>query len=175
MDDKELVRKVLGGDNSCYSEIVKRHTPAVFSATLRLMRDKDMAAELTQQAFVRAFERLCYFHSSNLREWLLVIAYHLCINAQTKQNRHRTIRDYRMAETVAYEPYSEERERMIMQMETAIDNLPGDDRDIIRMHYYEQISTKDIAERKGLSQSNVLVKLSRIREKLRNTIRYERD
>ena len=55
-------------------------------------------------------------------------------------------------------------------MEQAIGELPEQDRTIIQMHYYEHCKTDDIARATGLSQSNVLVRLHRIRERLRKAL-----
>ncbi|MCD7720605.1 MAG: RNA polymerase sigma factor [Prevotellaceae bacterium] len=175
MDDNELVRRVLGGDDASFSLIVRRHSPAVFSTTLGLLRDRAWAEELTQRTFVRAFERLGSFRHENLRQWLRAIAYHLCLNELASERRRRTVKGERLEETVADEPYSEERERMIGLVERALEDLPEKERDVIKMHYYERLSTKEIAQRLGTTQANVLVRLSRIREKLRKSLRYERD
>jgi len=66
--------------------------------------------------------------------------------------------------------YSEEHEARLQQMEAAIATLPEADQQLLHLHYYERCSTADIAHRTGLSQSNVLVKLHRIRERLKNIL-----
>ena len=58
-------------------------------------------------------------------------------------------------------------------MKKAIDQLPEQDRQIIAMHYFDGLKTDGIAAQLGLSQSNVLVKLHRIREKLRKELQNE--
>jgi RNA polymerase sigma-70 factor (ECF subfamily) len=58
-------------------------------------------------------------------------------------------------------------------MEKAVETLPEQDRQLIRMHYYQQVKTDEIARQTGLSQSNVLVRLHRIRDKLRKMMSSE--
>ncbi len=169
MTDRQLVDSILKGNREHYSEVVRRHTSAVFSATLSLTKRREMARELTQQTFVRAYERLDCFRSDNLKGWLLSIAYHLALSTLAQEKRHCTspVED---TEAVADEDYSEEHEQRLQRMESAIGQLTPSDRDIIRLHYYEHLTTKQIAERKAMTQSNVLVRLSRIREQLRKQI-----
>jgi RNA polymerase sigma-70 factor (ECF subfamily) len=58
-------------------------------------------------------------------------------------------------------------------MEQAIGQLPEQDQTIIRLHYYQQQKTDEIAQQTGLSQSNVLVRLHRIRDRLRRSLGAE--
>ena len=60
-------------------------------------------------------------------------------------------------------------------MEAAIAQLSEQDQQLLRLHYYEECRTADIANRTGLSQSNVLVRLHRIRERLKEAMTHERN
>lgn len=60
-------------------------------------------------------------------------------------------------------------------MEEAIERLPDEERWIIKWHYYEKISLKDISTRLGQSESNIKVRIFRIREKLKTIIQNEED
>ena len=71
--------------------------------------------------------------------------------------------------------YSEEHEAQLQQMEAAIAQLPEQDQQLLRLHYYDHRHTADIARQTGLSQSNVLVKLHRIRERLKKAMTHERN
>jgi RNA polymerase sigma-70 factor (ECF subfamily) len=64
---------------------------------------------------------------------------------------------------------------MLSAMERAIGRLPDVDRQIIQLHYYKGKKTSEIAAMLNLSNSNVLVKLHRIREQLKKEMEYERD
>ena len=73
------------------------------------------------------------------------------------------------------EPFSPDHEARLQQMEAAIATLPAADQQLLHLHYFEQLKTADIARRTGLTQSNVLVKLHRIRERLKNILTHERN
>ncbi len=168
-NDRLLVNSVLRGEKERYSDIVRRYTSAVFAAAMSITRQRETALELTQQTFVRAYERLAFFRSDNLKGWLLTITYHLSINFLARENRHKSISVEGAPEMVDSQ-YSPEHEERLQLMERAIDALPIDDRDIIRMYYYSRLSTKEIAEQTKMTQSNVLVRLHRIRDRLRREL-----
>ena len=185
MTDRELANKVLrDNDHRCFAEIVKRYSGIVFSKTLSIVRREELAKELTQQTFIRAYERLAYWRNDSLGPWLTTIAIHLALNELEREKRMRvdavlsssgdsgkTHATY--ASSVSYNDYDEGHEARLQCMEQAIASLPEQDREIIRLHYYQQVKTDEIARQTGLSQSNVLVRLHRIRDKLRKMLSPE--
>lgn len=93
---------------------------------------------------------------------------------EDKERRHRT--ESIDGRTIIHEnSFSDEREELIRRMEKAIGELPPNDREIIRMHYYENRKADDIASKLKMSKSNVLVRLHRIRGQLKKKISYGND
>lgn len=94
---------------------------------------------------------------------------HLALNAIDKEKRRKT---EQLDDNIPRqsEEYSEEHELMLQRLEEAIDELKPDDKAIIQLHYYEKKSTKDIAAKLNMSNSNVLVRLHRIREQLKKKL-----
>lgn len=164
MTDRELVNRVLSdSDQQSFAEIVKRYSGMVFSKSLAVVRQEDLAKDVAQQTFIRAYERLAYWHNDSLGPWLVTIAMHTALNELERERRHAQ-------QVPVAEDYDPERETLLQRMEQAIDELPEQDRTIIQMHYYEHCKTDDIASATGLSQSNVLVRLHRIRDRLRKAL-----
>ena len=183
MTDRELVAQVIQGRQQAFAEIVHRYSGMVFSKALGVMHTEDGAAEVTQQTFVRAYESLAAWRGTKMGAWLGIIAVHTALKLLDKERRRRTSSlDELPPHTIdaagsepAESSYSEEHEARLQQMEAAIASLPEQDQQLLRLHYYEQQKTADIARRTGLSQSNVLVKLHRIRERLKNILTHERN
>lgn len=174
MTDKELAQEVvMHGSHRAFAEIVHRHSGMVFSKALGVMHTEEGAAEVTQQTFVRAYESIDAWRGTNLAPWLAAIATHTALKLLDKERRRRTtpldtLPVAALGDGIAESPsYSEEHEARLQQMETAIAQLPEQDRQLLRLHYYDQRRTADIARQTGLSQSNVLVRLHRIRERLK--------
>ena len=168
MTDRELVNRVLNDRHQqSFAEIVSRYSGMVFSKALSVVHREELAKEVAQQTFIRAYERLAYWRKDSLGPWLAAIAMHLALNHLSKMQRQRTdsIEDKPLPDMS--DDYSEERENMLSAMDRAIERLPEIDRQIIMLHYYKSKKTSEIATILNLSNSNVLVKLHRIREQLK--------
>lgn len=180
MTDRELANKVIkDNDQQCFAEIVRRYSGLVFSKTLSIVRREELAKEVTQQTFIRAYERLAYWRNDSLGPWLATIAMHLALNEleYERKNRKEAIPSTREPGNgnipFPADDYDAEHEGRLQRMEKAIADLPEQDRQIIQLHYYQQVKTDKIARLTGLSQSNVLVRLHRIRDKLRKVLSAE--
>lgn len=170
MTDRELANKVLHDNNQqCFAEIVRRYSGIVFSKTLSIVRREELAKEVTQQTFIRAYERLAYWRNDSLGPWLSTIAAHIALDELDHERKSKTA----IQSSSPAEDYDAAHEECLQRMEKAITTLPDQDREIIRMHYYQQVKTDEIARRTGLSQTNVLVRLHRIRDKLRKMLSKE--
>ena len=194
MTDRELAQEVtLHGSHKAFAEIVHRYSSMVFSKAIGVMHSEDGAAEVTQQTFVRAYEHLDAWRGTQLGPWLSAIATHTALKLLDKERRRPTTSldalpsialsdshldsgdspSIALGDSVAEStPYSDEHEARLQQMEAAIASLPEADQQLLRLHYYEQQRTADIARQTGLSQSNVLVKLHRIRERLKKLMTH---
>ena len=183
MTDRELANKVIhDNDQRCFAEIVRRYSGMIFSKTLSIVRREELAKEVTQQTFIRAYERLAYWRNDSLGPWLTTIAMHTALNELERERRSRTSFFRTSIEESAKDrtspsssisltnDYDTEYEDRLQRMEKAIATLSEQDRQVIHLHYYQQVKTDEIARLTGLSQSNVLVRLHRIRDKLRKML-----
>lgn len=172
MEDREIVNDILRhGHTKCYEEIVRRYSGVVYSKALGICHAADMAREITQQTFVKAYVRLSDWRGDgSLAPWLTVIAMHLAVSTLEKERCRRTLP---IVCELPDMPYNEEHEQRLVRMEQVIRTLPEVDRQIIRLHYYEQCRTEEVARRMGMTQSNVLVKLHRIRERIKKQMEGE--
>ncbi len=178
MNDKELVREVLdSGRTKSFAIVVKRYSGMLYSKSLGVVHSKELAAEVVQQTFIKAYANLDSWRGDQLGPWLSMIAMHTALNLLDKERRRRTlsIDDQPCATETTTEDYSPEHEQRLQQMESAIGRLPETDQMLIRLHYYEHKKTDEIANKMKLTQSNVLVKLHRIRERLRKEMNHGRN
>ena len=181
MTDRELAYQVTQcGNQKAFAEIIHRYSGIVFSKALGVMHTEEGAAEVTQQTFVRAYENLDTWRGTALGPWLTAIAAHTALKLLDKERRRRAsslddLPDRVLSGIPAESSYSEEHEARLQQMEAAIAALTEADQQLLRLHYYDGCKTADIARRTGLTQSNVLVKLHRIRERLKALMNHERN
>ncbi len=79
LDDRELIRKVRAGQREAFNELVSRYQKRIFQAVYRLLRDYEDASELTQDAFILAYQAIKGFRlRSSFYTWLYRIALNLC-------------------------------------------------------------------------------------------------
>ncbi len=173
MSDREIVREIIDkGHNNRFADIVHKYSGLVYSRALTICHREEMASEITQQTFVKAYEQLSVWRGQEMGAWLSIIATHTALHLLEKEKRRRG-RPAEEMQNLADEGFDEEREEQIRMMENAISRLPEQEQELIQRHYYQQEKTADIAQNMGLSQQNVLVKLHRIREKLKQALRFD--
>lgn len=172
--DIELIREVLQNNNArAFETLMKRYTSSVYGAALRLMKDEDNAAEVTQLAFIQAYKQLESWRGENFGAWVTIIANHIALRLLEKEKR-RAIDDLTIDEVqVIDEGYDELKEQRLQSLEAAVEELPEQDRQIIRWHYYDGIPLQQIAERLGQTENNIKVRIFRIRERLKKKIEHE--
>ena len=174
MEDKVIVDSILrSGRTQLFSLIVKKYGSAVYAKALAIIKDAEEAKEIAQQTFVNAYQQLEDWQGTQLGPWLVAITCHLSLNALEKAKRKSSV-DAEQVQ-IPDEAYSEEREERLRRMEQAISELSPQDLQIIRLYYYNKVKTEDIAQALHLSQSNILVRLHRIRERLKKQLQNEKD
>lgn len=171
--DKELVRKVLDGDDQAYRTLVERYQHMVYTLGVRMLGDPELAEETSQDVFVKAYTALGTFRgAAKFSTWLYKIAYHRLLDAADRERRRRSWQGdpgkEQLNRPAAEDTWSglmaEERRYWLLQ---ALDALEPEDRDILSLHYLQQQSIKEVAVITGLRAGTVKVRLHRARERLR--------
>jgi RNA polymerase sigma-70 factor (ECF subfamily) len=181
-DEQRLARQSRNGDQSAFAELVERHQAAVFGTVLRLVHNREVAAEVSNRAFYRAYEHLDSFDDSRpLRPWLVRIAAHEALNELRTRRRDadRTLGGEAGAiqlEQLAGGPDPAEvlpRRERGAAIRAAVDRLPETQRAVVVLRYFADLSYADIAEATQQTVNNVGVILLRARERLRHELETE--
>jgi RNA polymerase sigma-70 factor (ECF subfamily) len=154
--DRELVARARAGDLGAFDELVRRHAAPLFSYIHHNLHDVAAAEELTQQAFIRAWQGLVGFRGdAGFRTWLYRIATNLCINCG-KRRRPTVELPEELAADSRGEPDEQHRarvrERVVAQ---ALDRLPADQRAAVVLLVYDNLSQAEIAVAMGRSVASV--------------------
>ena len=176
--DIELIHKVLHeNDSRAFGELMQRYTSQVYGAALRLMQDEDDAQEVTQMAFIQAYKQLDSWRGVNFGAWVTIITNHLALRMLEKEKKKVRVDEWtngRMDESsevdVAEDEYDEEHEQQLQNLEEAVDQLPEQDRQLVRWHYYDGFPLQTIADKIGQTENNVKVRIYRIRERLKKKL-----
>jgi len=176
---QHLVRQSRAGDELAFAALVEAHQSAVFGTVLRLVYDREAAAEITNRAFFKAYEHLASFDESRpLRAWLLRIAANEALN-ELRTRRRDAAHTFGGAqadlelEQVSGAPDPGDvvarRERSAAIRE-AVSRLPEPQRVVVVLRYFADLAYADIAELTQQSVNNVGVTLMRARERLRRDL-----
>jgi len=177
LDDSLVVGAVLSGDGKSYDILVRRYQKLVYNMLFQMVHSHEMAADLTQDTFLKAYRALGTFRrEAKFKPWLLRIATNSCLNAIRDSKDHDSL-DAILEENPAAEPVgtidveTEVEWRISQQMLVdALSQLKLRHRQIFVLRYQHDLSYEEIAEVSGESISTVKSLLFRIREKLRTIL-----
>src|SRR5438477_7766895 len=90
-EDAALVRKAQQGDTGAFEELVARHRDKIYARAYSMMRNEEEAIDLSQEAWVKGWQRLKQFQGeSSFSTWLTRIVINLCLDQLRKHKRQRT-------------------------------------------------------------------------------------
>jgi len=169
-DESFLIARARRGDPSAFEEIVRLYQRRVYGVALRIVRAHDVADDVTQEAFLRAWRSLDRFDLERpFGPWVCRIAANLAVNhVRSPRAREEGLPDGH-AETRTSAPgplgtlLDAEGTRVL---ETAMAGLPPDQRAVLVLRVVEEQSYAEIAETLGISPGTVMSRLFRARERL---------
>ena len=173
-DETRLIARVLAGDRRAGRELYDAHAPRVYRLVYRLCGDDDLAQEFTQEAFIRAFDRLGRFRGeSALSTWLHRIAVTVTSNGMRKVRRLRE-REAEIDPEFPAAPGADGRHRsepdLRARVPAAIDALPEIYRTTLIMHDIEGYTHTEIASILEIPEGTCKSRLSVARPQLRRVL-----
>jgi RNA polymerase sigma factor (sigma-70 family) len=177
MNDDELVERSLHGDSSAFAELVRRWAARVLAICHSRVRRADIAEDLAQDAFLRAFRSLSTLSDpSKFGPWLSGIALRVCLDwlksPKNAQVNFSTLGpEIPLSDLLATEHDSgilsgEERRLLLREIE----NLPESYRQIILLYYYDDLTYRQVAELLNVSVPTVNARLAKARALLRQRL-----
>jgi len=166
------VCKAQAGDLDAFERLYRSHVARVYALCLRLTANRHAAEELTQDAFVRAWERIRSFRGqSAFSTWLHRLTVNVVYSAH-RSNARREERTMEVEDLEAYSPAARpERPAERMDLEEAIAKLPPGARRIFVLHDVEGYQHDEIAAMTGLAVGTSKAQLHRARRMLREMLR----
>ena len=174
--NSELVRLSQLGDQSAFEQLVVRHQDLVFSLAFKLTGNKEMANDVAQEAFIRAWKAIDKFRGdSTFGTWIYRITVNSAWTLRKKAKKHNTLN---IDDT--YEPViiDEKRDPELVAINSdlsstlinALDKIPLDQRIIVELKNIEGRSHKEIADFLGISVTAAKVRLHRAHQRLRDIL-----
>ena len=175
--EAEALVRARNGDAAAFGLLVQSHQEAAFRAAYLILRDTQAAEDIAQDGFVRAYRQLYRFREEDpFRPWLLRIVTNLALNETRRRKRGLAMleRFGRLVPRLAPGP-----ERIAAASEQsqdvadAINRLPDDDRVILYLRYFLELSEAEMAQAIGKPAGTVKSRLHRAGRRLRDLIEKE--
>src|SRR5882757_11350391 len=176
--DQDLVRGAQKGDMGAFEELVARHRDKIYARALSMMRNEEEALDLSQEAWVKGWQRLVQFQGdSSFVTWITRIVINLCLDELRKQKRRRTESIEGMDEesggverqmpVITTNPTERlERGELRQRIDQALAQLSHEHRTVLILHEFEELEYKEIAKAMDCSIGTVMSRLFYARRKL---------
>ncbi len=187
-EDSRLIQSALKGDNTAYKKLMKKYHDAIYNFIYRMIHDKHQVEDLTQEAFIKAFQSLASFNEEYaFSTWLYKIATNNSIDYIRKRKLHTysidkpiDAKDSDFSFELPDDSYETDKEMITDQrarmLQEAIIKLPEKYRKVIHLRHVDERSYEEIAELLKLPIGTVKAHIFRAREilykSLKNKIRH---
>lgn len=145
--DQDLVEEVLSGQRQAFSELVRRYQKSILRLSMRFTKDLDMAQDVVQETFIKAYEKLGSFEGrSQFRSWLFQIAVNTAKN-KLRDRKHQITEEEGLQ--LAVHPEAEAsliKSALSKEMGREVEKLPIKQRTALILRIYEDLSFKEIAD-----------------------------
>lgn len=177
-NDEELVEAAKNGQLDAFEELVARHRDKIYARAFSMMRNEDEAVDVSQEAWVKGWQRLGQFHGeSSFATWMTRITINLCLDQLRKRKRQRTESLEEMTEesggverqmpAVTVNPTERlERGELRAKIDAALSQLSHEHRTALVLHEFEDMDYKEIAKTMGCSIGTVMSRLFYARRKM---------
>jgi len=175
LSDHELIDLYLKGHEQSFEELLERHKNKIYTSIYLFVKNEDLANDIFQEVFIKIIDTLRkgrYNHEGKFVQWALRIAYNMCVDYFRKDKRRPMVSSTDTFDIFDILPVSDPgTEDAIMRSQThehirkIIDSLPEEQREVVILRHYADLSFKEIA---SLTRVSINTALGRMRYALIN-------
>ena len=176
VSNSELVKKSQLGDKSAFEELVKRHQDLVFSLSFKLTGNRELANDVAQESFIRAWKAIEKFRGdSTFGTWIYRITVNTAWTLRKKAKKHYSLNIEDTQEPVVIDEKKDPElvainSDLSIVLRKALNQIPLEQRIIVELKNIEGRSHKEIADYLDISVTAAKVRLHRAHQKLRNIL-----
>ncbi len=166
ISDQELIRLFIAGDHNSLESLINRHQRKLFSYILIIVKDKHLAEDIFQDAFIKIINTLRsgnYNEEGKFLPWAMRISHNLIIDYFRRSKRmpmRENSEEYDLFDTLKV--YDETIEDQIItgqihnDVRNLIEHLPEEQKTVLKMRHYQEMSFKEIAQQTNVSINTAL-------------------
>ncbi len=167
LNDQELVQAYIKGDQSAIESLITRHRSKVYTYIILTIKNQQLAEDLFQETFIKVIQSLRggkYKDNGRFLSWVIRIAHNLIIDHFRKEKQMNSIsNDDTEVDLFNSQKFSDKNiEEIIVssqiksELRTLINELPSDQREVVLLRHYGELSFKEIADQTGVSINTAL-------------------
>ncbi len=164
--DEELIAQYITGSEACLRTLINRHKDRMFSSILVLVRDRYLAEDIFQETFIKIIHSLKaghYREEGKFIPWAMRIARNLIVDHHRRSKKLPTVTDSEGNDLLSRISIAEDSietdmitEQSHGQIRLLIEHLPAEQREVLVMRHYSEMSFKEIADATGVSINTAL-------------------
>ena len=167
LSDRELLNDYLQGNKSAISTLIEKYNRRVRDYIRMMVGDADVAADIAQETFikvVRVIDDGRYTDSGKFQSWIMRIAHNKALDYFRSQKNNNSVSEssagYNVLGTMKYADKSVEdsmiSDQISADIRALVELLPEEQREVVKLRYYSDLSFKEIAEQTGVSINTAL-------------------
>ena len=182
-NDQDLIKLYLDGEESVLEELLRRHKSKIYTSIYLLVKDQYLAEDIFQDAFIKVINTLRsgkYNEEGKFLPWVMRIAHNLVIDYFRREKRAPVITSADGTDVFSTLQFSEEnaedrilREQTHMDLRSMIRLLPEDQKEVLIMRHYADLSFKEIADLTGVSINTALGRMRYALSNLRKMMKVK--
>ena len=164
--DAHLVSRYLNGDEKCLEILINNHKSKIYNFIFSKVMDRDIAEDIFQETFIKVIKTLkngVYNEEGKFLSWVMRISHNLIIDHFRKSNRMPKFEasdDYDVFQFITDSSPNVEsnliKDQVVNDLQNLITELPEDQKEVLNMRLYKDMSFKEIAEITGVSINTAL-------------------
>ncbi len=175
LSDQALIDLYVDGDDKSFEVLVHRHKSKIYTSIILFVKDEELAEDIFQEVFIKIIDTIRkgkYYHDGKFLQWALRIAYNLCVDhfRRSKRRGNVSLSDDFDIFDVLQSPDANMEQNMVKEqthdkIRMIIDQLPPEQREVVILRHYADMSFKEIA---SLTRVSINTALGRMRYALIN-------
>lgn len=164
--DRDLLRQYTNGDNRAFEILLARHKDKVYTAIFLFVKDQTVAEDIFQETFIKVIDTIragAYREEGKFCPWVMRIAHNLCVDYFRRNKRIPTVApsdDFDVFNRISFSDEGPEQQYINNQtvngVRALVDQLPPEQREVVILRHYADLSFKEIADMTHVSINTAL-------------------